>query len=193
MEELLSGLIGSVIGALAGFLGSWCAAERQASHQRQSRLFDERATVVGFVGAIEAEFSVAWDRYQKRVQLELRQVEDGGIFNLQWPVRHDYFPVYRANAGLLGKIEDAGLRRQIVETYTSAQGMLDSISLNTEILLKLEKIYVENESAEGRTQELIDHLRDLLVKYASALKVSDADLTDKAEALLEALRAYTKP
>jgi hypothetical protein len=188
--DLLSGLVGSVVGAMAGFFGSWWAAERQALHQAKARASDEAALVAGFVGAIEAEFSVAWGLYEIRVRPVLSEVQDGEIFNFQWPVRHDYFPVYRANAGLLGRVKDNELRRNIVETYTAAQGLLDSLALNTEMVMKLERLVSENEMFEGKRQDRVAEHCGLLVAYAKALKNSDGEFAAMARNLLRALRAY---
>src|SRR5207249_4201985 len=57
----------------------------------------------------------------------------------QFPVGQGYFTVYESNAHLIGHISDPRLRDQIVRTYIVANGMIDTIRLYNELLVKAEQ------------------------------------------------------
>lgn len=53
---------------------------------------------------------------------------------MYYPVFSDFFTVYHNNAFLISQVQDDGLRKQIVTTYTLAKGLVDSWRLNTSFM-----------------------------------------------------------
>ena len=95
-SELLSGLVGSLIGGGLAIIGTVWGAHLQ--HKAQLKLDHKagRAEISGYLGALHAEMTVLWGSYQARVRPALAAVEDGQVFEFNWPARYDYFPFYRA-------------------------------------------------------------------------------------------------
>ncbi len=113
---------------------------------------------------------------------------EGAIFDFEWPVRHDYFTVYTANAALLGRLPDGALRALIVRTYTAARGTLDSIAFNGEMIARVEALQTVPGPMDADRQALIDAHRANLVLYAQGIKQSDAELGTLFETLLPRLK-----
>lgn len=148
----------------------------------------EANLINGYLGAIEAEIDVLWQRYCRRLRSSLEALPEGAIFDVEWPVRHDYFTVYSANAHLLGRVPDACVRKLIVETYTSARGMLDSLSLNTEMLHQLAAEHHQDGLIHPAREARINELQRVLADYAVAIRESDREFGARVTELLTALR-----
>lgn len=183
-----SALISTAVGAIAAIVGGVVAAEVEKKHAREAR----RATVVGGVKAIGAELSVNFTRYEERLAPSLRALRRGDIFNFTWPVQAEYFPVYAANASLLGELGNDQLAREIITAVAHAKGMVDSLRLNTDLVQKYELVVKSAESAteDGATEILQQRAR--LEEYAVALKGLDQLLTDTVTGLLPKIDALHK-
>jgi hypothetical protein len=189
MNDLFSGFIGSLLGGLLALAGTWWAGQIQRRQAREAAERAERELISGFLGAIEAELSVLAERYTARLRPALASVPDGGIFNFAWPIRHDYFTVYVANAGLLGRLPDEELRTLIVRTYTFARGMLDSLALNSEMVTRLEILEADQALEPQVRAAKVKFLVETLAEYARAIKISDAELATHFDQALAGLRA----
>lgn len=183
-NDLLSGLIGSLIGGGVSYLAAWQQMRQQAEKARA----DESATISGFLGAIEAELTVLWERYSEEVRPLLSAVQRGEALNVNWPTSRDYFTVYAQNASLLGRIPDAGLRTDIVRAYTYATGMLDSLQHNSAMICELERMELDGTPISGPLAQKRAFLQNTVIEYAQALSRSNARLAQLIEDLLPRLR-----
>lgn len=171
---LLSALLGAGVGAYCSHLGT-----------KASR----RQIVVGGMKAIAAELEVNIASYNDEVAPHLREMEADDVFHFKWPVHGDYFPVYAANAALLGELKDEGLSREIITAVRNAKGMVDSIQFNA---LMVER-YVDVRdgtaglSVDGAAEVL--EMREQLVEYAQRLREGDLRLREGVSALLPKIRA----
>lgn len=191
LSELFSGLIGSVVGGLFALAGTWWGGGIQRRQTRKAAEEAERQLITGCLGAIEAELRVNFERYSLRLRPALAEVPDGGFFNLVWPISHDYFTVYQANAPYIGRIQDAELRTLIVRTYTLTKGMLDSLQMNSEMARRLEQYQVDPNLTQEERGAKSQAIYGGLVEYATALKTSDAELVSHYErtfALIDTLK-----
>ena len=102
----------------------------------------------------------------------------------------DYFIVYHTNAALVMQIADANLRRRIIQTYTGAKAVLDTLNMNR---LYLERFhYLQStflKTREPSVQAESEDYRRALVQISAQLKQADADFRRMATALLEMLAA----
>jgi hypothetical protein len=60
----------------------------------------------------------------------IEAIPEGKPYEGHFTANQDYFTVYHANASLVMQIDDAPLRRLIIQTYTRAKGLLDTITMN---------------------------------------------------------------
>jgi hypothetical protein len=190
-SDLLSGLIGSLIGGTLSLVGALWGANEQHRKQQIATEGAEAARIRGFLGAVEAELTVIWERYELRVRPTLHAVPAGGIFNFEWPTNQDYFTVYTANAGLLGRVPDPELRRLIVRAYTFAKGILDSIAMNARILREQMQLQGNANALTAHDVAMLQHFASVLPLYADAIKTSDAELAAVYAKLIPMLRAAT--
>ncbi len=188
--ELLSGLVGSLIGGGLAVLGAVWGVHLQ--HEAQARLADkaERAEVAGYLGALHAELSVLWGSFQARVHPLLNALPDGQVFDFQWPSRQAYFTVYDSNAHLLGRVPSAELRALIVSTYTATKGMLESVGYNGEANLRLADMKARV-SPTAQSDAQMAESTAALVALARGLKASELELAGLVERLLPQLQPST--
>jgi hypothetical protein len=188
-SELLSGLVGSLVGGGLAILGTVWGAHLQ--HEAQAKLVAEAATaeVAGYLGALHAELTVLSNSFRTRVQPALDAVPDGEVFRFKWPARYDYFTVYNANAQLLGRIPDPDLRTMIVTAYTAAKGILDSLGYNGEAVQALADLQGGAPFA-AREAQIAASTADL-VEYARGLRASAAELEGLIDAVLPQLQALS--
>lgn len=100
----------------------------------------------------------------------------------------DYFIVYHANAELVMQIGDAELRRSIIQTYTRAKAVLDTVNMNRLYLERyhyLQSTFLKTKDASIHAES--EQYRDALVHIARQLKLADAQFKKLAADLLEAL------
>jgi len=60
----------------------------------------------------------------------IQAVTEGKPYEGLFTASQDYFIVYHANAALVMQIADAELRRSIMQTYTRAKAVLDTVNMN---------------------------------------------------------------
>jgi len=189
MDEntLISAVGGFVASIIGGGLGGWLtikAADKSHQHALKLEEVRHRDDVKSFLQAIYDEMDTLWQAYQLGIGQAIGTLKDGEALNLFFPVQQDYFTVYRANARLIGSVDDHNLRRQIVVTYTRSNAIIDSIRLNNHLLAEwdaMQRISLETQNplhkhyADARLQGLIE--------YANKLKISDAQLRQDVELL----------
>jgi hypothetical protein len=103
-----------------------------------------------------------------------------------YPVTVEPFPVFIGNVGMVGKVDDAELRRSIVRAYALARGLLDSFRLNNASVAEYKRLKTMNGPPE--TNLFTRTHRDRMVEYAGKLKERDEwveqavkDLLSRAE------------
>jgi len=115
-------------------------------------------------------------------------IPDGKPYEGLFTASQDYFIVYHANAALVMQIADANLRRSIIQTYTRAKAVLDTVNMNR---LYLERYhYLQStflKTKDGSVQAESEDYRRALVEIARQLKQADAQFRRTAVDLLEML------
>ena len=115
-------------------------------------------------------------------------IPDGKPYEGLFTASQDYFIVYHANAALVMQIADANLRRSIIQTYTRAKAVLDTVNMNR---LYLERYhYLQStflKTKDGSVQAESEDYRRALVQIAGQLKQADAQFRRTAAGLLEML------
>ena len=115
-------------------------------------------------------------------------IPEGKPYEGLFTASQDYFIVYHTNAALVMQIEDANLRRSIIQTYTRAKAVLDTVNMNR---LYLERYhYLQStflKTKDGSVQAESEDYRRALVQIARQLKQADAEFKRTAAGLLETL------
>jgi len=115
-------------------------------------------------------------------------IPEGKPYEGLFTASQDYFIVYHTNAALVMQIADANLRRSIIQTYTRAKAVLDTVNMNR---LYLERYhYLQStflKTKDGSVQAESEDYRRALVEIARQLKQADAQFRRTAVDLLEML------
>jgi hypothetical protein len=185
-SELLSGLVGSLIGGALAIIGAIWGAHFQHRAQEKLTARADVAEVEGYLGALHAEMTVLWGSFHNRVSPALTQLPEGSVFNFRWPARNDYFTVYNSNAHLLGRVPSAELRTLIITTYTAAKGMLDSLGYNGEAVQRLSDLKAGGLADAARGAQIAISTAHL-IEFARELRDSGEEFAGLVRTLLPQL------
>ena len=155
--NLAVGLVGALMGAGATLVA--VVLQQNAADRR--RRVDEEERILGFLKAIEVEVEMIVARYEYAIGPRIRSAPEGEAINEILPPIGDYFTVYNASASLLGSVRNDEIRAAIVQFYTLARALVETIGLNSRIAGDL---------ADAKRANLADPDRDL-APVVEALRV----------------------
>jgi len=167
----LAGLSGALIGGLFAILAAVFTTQATASLMKAQR----RTVVVGGIKAIWAEMIVNFVSYEERVGYIVRGLKPDEYLTIQWSMQFEYFGVYATNAGFLGELGDDGLAGEIISVVSSAKGLVESVTLNSEKFREFSLLSEKSRRGEGGTELALAavDLEVQLVEYAQIIKRED--------------------
>jgi hypothetical protein len=177
------------IGSIAAIGGAIWIANRQyrdsvkLEQQRQDAA--ERAAqreVEAFIQAVREEIGTLWDGFNMQVGPTLRSLREGEPLDLIFPGSTEAFTIYHGNTAMVGKIGDAALRRQIVETYAIAHGVIYSLQLNNRMIGELEQVDIFYHQPDR--DDVLRRKQQRLADYAPKMKLRYEMLAERVEALI---------
>ena len=118
----------------------------------------------------------------------IEAVPEGKPYEGLFTASQDYFIVYHTNAELVMQIADANLRRSIIQTYTRAKAVLDTVNMNRLYLERyhyLQSTFLKTKDASIHAES--EDYRGYLVQIAGQLKQADAQFRRTASSLMEML------
>ncbi len=133
----------------------------------------QKEQVEAVLQAIYEELSVINKIFQPTDSMDSwRAYEEEKTFYKEiFPISQDYLLIYTSNVNLVGKIENAELRRKIVHTYAALQSCINVYMINNKFL----DLYIETKSndEESKLPDELDHLlRDIAPKLKRAHDIS---------------------
>ena len=177
---LVGGLIGGSFAVLAQLLSNWAQRRRDRKTERQ--------VVTATLEAMEAEL----EAFQKGVLDEL-----SGIFkdwDQKWlaqvpinlpPVNQNYFTVFESNAATIGRIKDPQLRQSMVDVYSTAKGLVDAVSYNSQKYWIWERLRCAANTSESK------EVTDDLIRWANSIRAHVGKLQTVIPELLSRIEDYT--
>jgi hypothetical protein len=118
----------------------------------------------------------------------IEAIPEGKPYEGLFTASQDYFIVYHANTALVMQIADAGLRRGIIQTYTRAKAVLDTVNMNRLYLERyhyLQSTFLKTKDASVQSES--ENYQRALVQIAGQLKQADAQFRRAASSLLKML------
>jgi hypothetical protein len=118
----------------------------------------------------------------------IEAVPEGKPYEGLFTASQDYFIVYHANAGLVMQIADTNLRRSIIQTYTRAKVVLDTVNMNRLYLERyhyLQSTFLKTKDISVQAES--EDYRRALVQIAGQLKRADVEFRRTAADLLDTL------
>jgi hypothetical protein len=130
---LLSGLIGSVVGGLLSCVGSFFGVRltQKMNNALDKQRYDK--TVTNVLKAIHDEISSIYTSYMETIGNFFDKIPDDGTLDIVFTAENDYFTVYKANAHLLGNIDDDTTRGLFINTYSACMSLHDRYNVNNAI------------------------------------------------------------
>lgn len=189
LMNLLSGLIGAVVGGLMAMWAGSKSAKQQFDYSRMLQVEAEREATRRFLLAIKAEVETIWTGYEHEVGHRVGALQPGEGLPVTYRLRQQYFTVYDTNAQYLGHVEDDELRSAIVRTYTLAKGLIDTHLVNNDLLERMNAVAV---TIYGTPQQLIAQQEKLIASenwqaFGTELKTAYQQTKQSMERLVQLL------
>jgi hypothetical protein len=157
--------------------------------QYQDKKADDLAETRAFIQSIHTELSALWGGYSRNMRPKLQgDIQERGFIYHVFPASPDALLVYNSTVARVGKVDDAGLRELIVQSYARFRGMIYSLQLNNALVNDLAQfeILYRADDREKRLEQKIGVLRD----YATQLKQGDADIEGLLTRLLPMMEKW---
>lgn len=187
IEVLASGLVGNLIGAGISYFATKAAtnaAFRRADVERQRE-------VRGLLRALYVEVNLLWSDYRHNKLERVMKVPDEDVLAILLD-RHDapMCPVFQQSVSQIGRIQDEGQIRAIVQFHSYANALDASFSENNKLLYEVKTRMAETGSLNFRKtlQEMPVQFR---LMQATAKNIKSA--SDKLKAAHDEVEARVTP
>jgi hypothetical protein len=178
----LMGLIGSLVGAAAGYFGATRAADKSYMHQTNLEEERSKTELLSLLQAIHDEIEIQWDIYEDYGKV-LDNLADGEAVMMQSPIGVN-FTIYLTNCHRIGQIEDHDLRKLIITTYARAIEQVTCVQENNRMLINLDIIRsAQNVGTWGQEKEQQEQLN----YYGGVMKKNHLELKKLKTELLRSL------
>lgn len=182
-------LASTLLGALLTFSGILFT---QALEIRKQKRAHEKL-IHALLQGIQDEIAGLLELAKTGAARPIEAVPEGKPYEGMFTASQDYFTVYHANAELVMQIDDACLRRKIIQTYMRAKVLLDTICMNRLYLERyhyLQSTFLKTKDPSVQTEA--EEYRRTLIYTAAQLKRVDTDFKGSANDLLSMLSARIK-
>jgi len=179
-------LMSTLIGALLTFSAILFTQALEIRKQRRAHTKSIRALLQGLHDEIAGLLELA----RTGAARPIGAITEGKPYEGLFTASQDYFTVYHANAGLVMQIDDACLRRNIIQTYMRAKVLLDTVCMNRLYLERyhyLQSTFLKTKDAS--VQKEAEEYHRTLVHTAAQLKRVDAEFKSAGSDLLNRLSA----
>lgn len=181
----MSGLGGALIGGLCTLVG--VLMQVKAGDVAQTR--SEDIQVKAILQALHDELVTLYKVYRSTIGDQIAAHPSGQPFLFHWPLSSEYFSIYHGNAVFIGRLNDNALRKSIIQAYTYAKSLIDSVGFNNTLIGKLEQsFFVKSQAPTDVNEQMYEWHRQQLTRYSDELKVSHELLVRGIEDTLRRLR-----
>ncbi len=179
--ESVASLIGSFLAVMVAY-SSLYFTER--GHMRRDSEKEEQE-IRYFLRGIFTEVKYLWERYYTAIGQYVQKLPDNEMLDSKVFISNDYFTFFHTNNFYIGKIKDESLQAQIIDFYIQAKGLIDTLSMNNHMLMKLEEhaamMDIENPNFHNT---FVQNYKEGLVEYAKSIKEQDEHTTRLANSLI---------
>jgi hypothetical protein len=193
VTNLLSGLIGAVLGSLISYRTTLVGAERATKTafevQQKEFLNRENATkaayqalIRGTVQSISDEVEAICKHYNREIGPHLSALQPGQAANV-FRANQNYFVIFDTAGALVGRIPDEALRSKIIDFYVAGKAFVDGLQHH-------EQLHVAHKATSDQNQK--DDIWRQIVEYSQSLKAFDAEFRNLYSALRSELDRYLK-
>jgi|GEM_PF-6264081 len=151
---------GSLSGSVSGFLGGgifsiittyWTLKHREKEERKVENILVSNTLI-----SIRSELNTVFNRYQSQIGNLLENTPSANAPPIYIPISSDYFPIYRNNTNIIGKISSEQTIENLVYSYTLSSGLIDSFLFNNSLYEKFTALTAEQRRSDN--QERFDKL-----------------------------------
>ena len=183
VPSTLGGLITGSFAVGATWLTYW--------HNRRLTRTQQQKRINGLLSAIRNEVEIAHDIYRRKAGNALEALPDGKPFYNYISVTESFFIVYPNNTEMVGQIADRELCKAIIETYNTANYVIEGLRVNNWYLDRVSK-WRERAEASAHARMSIPEVEKRLVDYASGLKKGNIVLKQQIDKLIVRIDNYLR-
>jgi hypothetical protein len=179
-------LMSTLVGGLLTFSAILFTQALEMRKQRRAHAKSIRALLQGLHDEIAGLLELAGTGAARPIEA----ITEGKPYEGLFTASQDYFTVYHANAALVMQIDDACLRRIIIQTYMRAKVLLDTVCTNRLYLERyhyLQSTFLKTKDAS--VQKEAEEYLCALVHTAAQLKRVDVEFKSAGGDLLNRLSA----
>lgn len=179
------GFVGAIIGGVCTLLG--VQKQLKAGTAEQKRREDNHLTAI--LQALHDEIETLLEVYKSAIGVHIAALQTGQPFMYYWPVSSEYFSVYHSNAALIGHVKNNDLRKSIIQTYTYAKALIDSVRMNNVLLDKNQNsAFLAAQAQTEANKQIAQAHYQQLVQYSDVLKKSHERFERCVDDTLRSLR-----
>jgi hypothetical protein len=174
-------LVSTLVGALITFSAILFTQALEIRRQKRAH----QRLIYALLQGLQDEIAGLMELARTGAARPIETVQEGKPYEGMFTASQDYFTVYHANAELVMQIDDAYLRRKIIQTYMRAKVLLDTIWMNRLYLERyhyLQSTFLKTRDPSVQTEA--EDYRRTLIFTAAQLKRVDADFKSSANDLL---------
>lgn len=172
--NLASGLIGSVIGGVISLGTSlWSLHAQNKCRQKLDRI-----NVKHSLSAIRSELFTVYKRYSQQMGHLLEHNSADQCPFVVFPIQEEYFPIYKNNTSVIGRIQSDKVREQVITAYILAVAMIDSVRMNNSLVEK-----IDNSTTQDEKQKFINDAQE----YWTQLRIEHCNLKEAANLAYQGL------
>jgi hypothetical protein len=177
----LGGLITGSFAVGATWLTYW--------HNRRLNQTQQQKRINGLLSAIRNEVEIAGDIYRRKAGNALEMLPDGKPFYSYVSLTESFFIVYPNNTGTVGQIPDRELCKAIIETYNTANYVIEGLRVNNWYLDRVSK-WRQMAETSHHARMSIPEVEKRLVDYAPGLKQGNIALKQHINGLIARIDDY---
>lgn len=186
-NEFLGAIAGSLVGGAIALCGVWLTFWQQ----RKAKEYAELQATHNLLMSIQDEINALLLMYQTSVRESLLALQDGQPLMIVWPVTHERFSVYEANAAALGAIADDDLRSKIVRFYIMVSGLIATFKFNTELIGRFEGFdFLSRHTGSQEARAQANGVIRQLIEYAPKIKTRDQLTVTLAADVISSIKQY---
>lgn len=180
-------LIGAAIGGTLALVGSVVATMMAVHFAERKRVREESASLLRLYQTLHDEFEITWNLFNNNYGPAITELTENDMLDAHFPISGELFPLYIANANLIGGIPDNDLRKCIITAHKMAESMAESLRYNNSLLAERENI--EHPPGDGPIDNTrLEKIQRQLIKYAKGVKNLHETLGDSVPPLLVSLK-----
>ncbi|NVN05443.1 hypothetical protein HW509_07515 [Asaia spathodeae] len=174
ISALISGFFGG--GIISLITTYWTLKQKEKEEKKL-----ENILVLNTLISIRSELSTVFNRYQNQIGNLLENTPSRNVPPIYIPISGDYFPIYRNNTNIIGKISNEQTIENLVFSYTLSSGLIDSLLFNNSLYEKFTALTAEqrrsnDKSTFDKLSIEIDELKIEIQDYWDKIRISHYEL-----------------